>query len=477
MSDFKNTNQPSETPRRTERKSTPKKHRNKKKLLLYIGIPIAILLVAGISYAAHIYTTAQKTADQSYEEVDRDQGASDLRESAVDPVEDNISVLILGIDDGEERTEDGHFRTDAMMLATFNKEESNVKLLSIPRDSYAYVPEVDRYTKINHAHHYGGVEAAIETVEEFLHVPVDYYVRVNFNAFIDTVDALGGIYYDVPFDMSEVDTKGKRNAVKIEKGYQKLDGKHALALARTRKYDSDIERGKRQQEIIKIIADEATSASSVFKFDDVMRAVGDNLKTNLTFDNMKSFLSYGMNNNFSIESVDLDGWGGYMDDGLWYYVVDNETKMNVANELRNHLDLPEVGLRVFQDDQERMTPPGSQDSYAEQETNYQENQSGTQTSNQTKHKETPKQPSSSSTQRHSAPSGNQTQEETSAPVERNQKKQQAPDHKASDQPKEEPVNGTENSNPESAKQHENSTSTNDSTNTNETPENKTSQNP
>ncbi|WP_099159470.1 LCP family protein [Virgibacillus ndiopensis] len=321
-------------------KRNENKKKKRKKRYLYILLPTLIIILTIASYGIHLYTKAQSTVEDSYTDVGRENETSELREEAVDPVEDNVSVLIIGVDDSEKRDYNGHGRSDTLILATFNKKKGNVKLLSIPRDSYVYVPEVDYFTKINHAHAYGGPKASIETVENFLNVPVDYFVRVNFEAFIEVVDSLGGIEYDVPFEMSEMDSKDNKNAIHLMPGNQELNGEEALALARTRKYDNDIERGKRQQEIIKTVVKEAASASSILKLGDLIEAVGDNMTTNLSFDEMKSFMSYGINNNFSITSINLEGSGGKMNDGLWYYQVDEQSRAEIENELREQLDLP-----------------------------------------------------------------------------------------------------------------------------------------
>src|SRR5699024_10872491 len=88
-------------------------------------------------------------------------------------VEDNVSVLFLGIDTSDERQYEEKSRTDAILVATFNKKEGTVKLLSIPRDTYTYVPSVGYDTKINHAHFHGGPKASMETVEDYLNIPID----------------------------------------------------------------------------------------------------------------------------------------------------------------------------------------------------------------------------------------------------------------------------------------------------------------
>lgn len=318
------------------------KMKKRNKIILFIAIPILFILAAGVAYGYHIYSTTENVVEESYEEIGREDETSDLREEAVDPIEDNVSVLIIGVDDSDRRGYNGKSRSDTLILATFNKESGDVKLLSIPRDTYTYIPEVGYYSKINHAHFFGGPKAAVEAVESLLNVPVDYFVRVNFDAFIELVDSLGGIYYNVPYEISELNSKDKLDAIKLSPGYQKLDGEEALAVARTRKYDSDIQRGERQQELIKSIVRRAKSASTVFKLESIIRSVGKNITTNITFDEMKSFISYAMDSDFSIKSVTLEGEGAYLDDGLWYYVLDEEKKLAVSKELREHLDLPAV---------------------------------------------------------------------------------------------------------------------------------------
>ncbi|QKY70405.1 LCP family protein [Lentibacillus sp. CBA3610] len=321
----------------------------KKKWTLIIAVPLLLVIIAAGSYAAYLYNKTENMVSDSQEKVGRENDTSELRSETVNPVEDNVSALFIGVDNSEHRNE-AQARSDALILATFNKENSSVKLLSIPRDSYVYVPEMNQHTKINHAHFHGGPKATIETVENFLDVPVDYYAKMNFEGFVEVVDALGGINYDVPYELWESDSNDDKNSIHLMPGEQHLNGEEALALARTRKYDNDVERGKRQQEILKTIANKATSASSVFKLGETIDAVGDNLTTSLSFDDMKSFLDYGLDENISIETVNLEGNGGYMDDGLWYYQVNEESKNDMRAELRSHLDLQQnIGTSDYAD--------------------------------------------------------------------------------------------------------------------------------
>src|SRR6185437_5621524 len=103
-----------------------------------------------------------------YEEVP-DRPKSEIREAKVEPKNDNVSILFIGVDDSDARHQgDRNSRSDALLVATLNLENKSVKLVSIPRDSYVYIPKVGYRDKINHAHAFGGTQATIETVEGLL---------------------------------------------------------------------------------------------------------------------------------------------------------------------------------------------------------------------------------------------------------------------------------------------------------------------
>lgn len=312
----------------------------KKRFILLFSLTFFLLLTISFGgYAYYIYDKAQDTVNGAYEEVQRKNERSSLRKEIVNPTKDNFSILIIGVDDSEDRDYNEHSRSDALLLSTFNKDDNSIKLLSIPRDSYVYVPLLGYHTKINHAHFYGGPKATIETIEEFIHVPIDYYIRFNFDSFIEIVDSLGGIHFNVPYEIYEPDSHDFKDAIHLMPGYQTLNGEEALALARSRKYDSDVERGKRQQEILKAIIKKGTSSSSLLKLGDVIESIGNNMKTNLTFEEMKSITTYGLTHDPTITTLNINGTGGYLNDGLWYYQVDEDSRKKLEIELRSHLGL------------------------------------------------------------------------------------------------------------------------------------------
>ncbi|BAM48150.1 LCP family protein [Amphibacillus xylanus] len=324
-----------QAPSRLVKREVKKKQRNKK-LIIFLVVPIVLLFLLIISYGVSVFFKAQQVVDNSFESDGRD-GGSELREDEIDPNVDNVSILFIGVDQGGTRGNSGHGLSDALILATLNKEENSVKLLSIPRDSYVYVPERDRYTKINHAHSYGGAKATIETVENLLEVPIDYFVRINFDAFIDIVDTLNGVKVDVPYEIKEMDSNDTKGAIHLLPGEQWLNGEEALAFARTRKKDNDIERGKRQQQLISAMVDRAVSINTIFNIDALMTAVGDNMSTSMNFKDIVSFTNYGLKGNLQIESLNLEGSDLWTD--AYYFQIDEQSLAETKQILQEHLGL------------------------------------------------------------------------------------------------------------------------------------------
>lgn len=314
-----------------KRRKKLKKKKRRRRILFWLFVPCLLLLVSSLVYASFLMNKAESVINKAYEELGND------NVKPIDPKKDNFSVLFIGIDDSKSRNFKSDTRSDALILATFNAKDKSAKMVSIPRDSYVYIPCEDKYDKITHAHAYGGVKCTVESVENLFDIRIDYYVKMNFYAFIDVVDALGGIEVEVPYDIKEKDSEDHHNAIVLKKGLQKLNGEEALALARTRKKDNDIERGKRQQQILKAILEKASKASSITKYDDVIEAVGNNMKTNFTFDDIKSLIYYVTSReNIDIESLQLKGTD--QNDGVYYYQLDEESVQEVADTLQNHLE-------------------------------------------------------------------------------------------------------------------------------------------
>ncbi|WP_144660871.1 LCP family protein [Bacillus tropicus] len=337
-------------------RSKPKK--SKKKIKIIISVILFFLIVGG-GYTWFLVNKASSAVRNAAHDLARGD-KSDLRDKVVKPITNNVSVLVMGVDESDVRGKEygEAIRTDALLLATFNKDSKTVKLLSIPRDTYTYIPIEKKKDKITHAHAFGsakngkngGPQASIDAVEKLMNVPVDYFVKFNFKSFIKIVDDLGGIEVDVPVEFTEQDSNDNAEAIHLEKGVQKLNGEEALALARTRHIDSDAMRGQRQQLVIEAILKKLTSVGSVTKVGNIIDDINGQFVTNLTFDDMLSFYKYGSDS--EIEKLQIQGDDCYMEKGddtcsksagggrTYYYNPDKTELAKVTNDLRAHLGLP-----------------------------------------------------------------------------------------------------------------------------------------
>ncbi|UTH14487.1 LCP family protein [Macrococcus equipercicus] len=306
-----------------------------KALLILLSLS---LIVVPAAYAGYLYWTTKDAINGSYA---KNTDKSDLRKNDVDPSMNHVSILFLGIDDSESRRKNGQSadkaRTDAMILATFNRDDKQIRLISIPRDTLSYIPAVSYYDKITHAHAEGGPKSSMNAVEQLFNVPVDYYARVNMQAFVDIVDELDGIEFDVPFDIDEP-TKNDHGRIKVKQGHQLLNGDQALALARSRHIDTDLGRGKRQMQMIEAIIKKAERTDSLSKLDELINIVGDNAKHNLTFTNITSLASLYSSNDVTFKQTQLKGTDD-MYNGVYYYNPEFTDVYRISNLIRKDLGL------------------------------------------------------------------------------------------------------------------------------------------
>ena len=273
-----------------------------KKILIALFLVLTIALIGVGLYIYNLFNTFEQGVTDSYEATDRER--SELRMDEVDPNLDSFTVLILGVDESETRSErddmaTGDFRTDTVILATFNNDEDDVKLVSIPRDTLTYFPDENYFDKITHAHRNGGPESSMLAVESLLNVPVDYYVRVSMPAVVDVVDALGGVEFDVPFDM-ESPTSIDRGTIEIEEGEQVLDGEEALAVVRNRDVDTDLGRGNRQLEMVEAIMQKAKSTGALTRIDDLIEVVAENVRHDMSSETIRDLATY-----YAFNSIEL----------------------------------------------------------------------------------------------------------------------------------------------------------------------------
>lgn len=250
-----------------------RRRKRNKRVAAIVGLSaLGLLLVAAVTVIAFILHIGGKITYQD------EKIAAAL--TGVKPQEP-YNVLVLG---GDKRPGDTKYRTDTMLLVHVDPKAKQIWMLSIPRDTRVNIPGHGT-AKINAANFYGGPALAIETVSEFTGLPVHHYLEVEFDGFKQAVDAMGGVWVDVP---QEIDDRKAATASKdfraahIDAGYQLLDGEHALTFVRSRKFaDADFTRMKNQQIFFKALADQIAKPGNLSKIPQIITKVAPYIRTDM----------------------------------------------------------------------------------------------------------------------------------------------------------------------------------------------------
>ncbi len=182
-----------------------------------------------------------------------------------------MNLVLLGADSSG----DASARSDTIMLIHVDPEEDFLSILSVPRDLRVNVPGHGAQ-KMNAAYTFGGAALVIRTVQDELGVDLDHYVEVDFNAFKEITDALGGVYVDV-------DRRYDDGKIQLDPGYQLLDGLNALRFVRTR-HDTNIDFGRmqRQQRFISALREQAMGWNLPLKLPTLIKSLFGNVTSDLS---------------------------------------------------------------------------------------------------------------------------------------------------------------------------------------------------
>ena len=333
--DKKDYNQPDflETPlrRRSKENSAQKKTNLRRKICGGLLIILLICFYSAGTYAYHLLNATKTTIKQTYKKTT----VKKLRNvSQVLKEKKPVSVLLLGTDTGDlGRNDTG--RTDTIIIATINPKTEETTLTSIPRDTQVKISgSSSSYGKINSAYTIGGVSSAIKTIQNTLHVPIDFYLLLNMGGLRKIVDALDGVTIKplLTFNYSYAHvTKGKKVT---------LNGKQALAYVRMRYSDpqGDYGRQKRQKQIIKAIVRKANSTKAVINYKQILKTVQSNMQTDLTYDDMITIETNYKAAANSIKSYVLQGEDATIG-GLSYQVATASEKRKISDQIRDALGL------------------------------------------------------------------------------------------------------------------------------------------
>ena len=302
-----------------------------KKLLLGVGIVGGI----GLGIMGKVYKDVDETIVQMHEEV----VVNEVRKDAVDVGElEPISVLLLGIDNGAFARGVESGRSDTIMVLTINPEDGETNIVSIPRDTYVKLHDSGEYDKINHAYAFGGIENTINTVQDYLNIPIDYYVSVNMQGLVDIIDAIGGIEVESEFAFDFWDSG---QSFSFGEGTISLDGYEALGFARMRYEDpeGDTGRQKRQQKVIEGIMKKLMSLDTISNYKGVLEALGNNVKMNVSLNEMLTLQKGYLGSFDSINKVVISDIEPTYIDAIYYSVVPEETRVRISEQLRQALRL------------------------------------------------------------------------------------------------------------------------------------------
>ncbi len=302
----------------TPKKTRPKKQKRpsrltrQQKLLIAVAAVLAVVLVAVVACQSlfvrpDLPGTGLEDGTET-EEIDWGEGnrphSGGERKS-----EDYYTVLILGRDTG------GGGNTDTMLLASYDVTNQKATVMSIPRDTMVNVPyDIKR---INAVYNYGGggdegIQYLYKEISQLVGFEPDYQVVVEWDAVGEIVDAMGGVWFDVPRNMNYDDPYQDLH-IHQEKGYRLLSGDDAMQVLRYRHDndmhygypDGDLGRIKTQQAFLSAMVEQLLKLENVTKIRQFIQVFQDNVETDLSFQNILWFAKKAVFGGLSMENVEF----------------------------------------------------------------------------------------------------------------------------------------------------------------------------
>lgn len=211
---------------------------------------------------------------------------------------DRVDILVMGLR-GKDDIENGGFLTDTMMLVSIDTKTNKAALLSIPRDLYLNIPKLDRMEKINFAYAYDkekyndGLSVSRLAVEKATGINIDYAIAIDFSAFNDLIDTLGGVDVYVPRDFVETSQWGWE--FHVPKGMNHMNSTTALYYARSRYSTSDFDRSRRQQDVLMAIGNKILNLkilSNPLKLNSILDSLAKGIDTDIDFISILNLIKY-----------------------------------------------------------------------------------------------------------------------------------------------------------------------------------------
>lgn len=238
----------------------------------------------------------------SLELMDRNEGTKlsdvDLGDIEVKTDKSIVNILVIGSDSRAELGDEEYGRSDTMMIATLDKKHGRLKVTSLMRDMYVDIPGYGK-NKFNAAYSFGGPDLLYKTIATNFGITLDGYVEVDFDAFKDIVDEVGGV--DITLTEQEAQYLNTTNYIhgvknrNVVAGLNRMNGAQALGYCRVRKVanyagtNNDQGRTERQRWVMEGVFDRVKQMP-MSKWMDILDAVLPNISTDIS---NKQIISYG----------------------------------------------------------------------------------------------------------------------------------------------------------------------------------------
>lgn len=331
---------------RLEKNERPKHSRKvniRKTVILVLIFLLALMLVGFAIYRA--WAKPPEIAEPPVQDNESEtNNAGNGDESTGNRKKDFYTFLVVGRDTG------GGGNTDTILLAAYDLPNQKLNVMSIPRDTMVNIPyDIKR---INAVYNYAGggeegIQALYDEVSQLVGFVPDFEVVVEWKAVGELVDAIGGVWFDVPRNMDFWDpTQNLR--IDIDKGYQFLDGEKAMGVIRWRQnndgtgyVNGDIGRIATQQAFLKTVVAQCLKIENVTRIKELAKVFTDNVQTDLTLGNLVWFAEQAIFGGLSMENVNFITLPGNYDARAWcrhyknyqsYVLPDAEALLAVINE-------------------------------------------------------------------------------------------------------------------------------------------------
>lgn len=325
---------------KTNKKQKSKQYLVKRFISIVFLIVFSFLVLAGIGAYGYLHF-AKNDFDgmMPSQKNQQKKGVMDLFKKT--PKKIRTNVAIFGVDKGG-------MRTDVIIVATFNSETKKINLVSVPRDTRVFLTEsmladmrsrisgVPDTVKINEVHAYAGKEKAneysVKEVERLLGIDIDYFVKVDIEAFRKIVDQIGGVEMTLDRDYYYVDRAGGLY-INLKAGPQTLNGEQAEQLVRYRKDYGDLGRIQTQQKFLKAFAQKMLSPSNIKNAPAIVKILFDYVETDVDLTDALQYVQYlddiDLNN---IEMTTIPGEAQYIGNKS-YFIHDEEGTKELVEKI------------------------------------------------------------------------------------------------------------------------------------------------